>query len=111
MKLTEKNAEIQSETEEAEMVEKEIDYDEMEEKEYHSEAKSTYYYGTVVKCNKVNIRKTPETVNGNVISTAIEKSRVRVYPEESTNDFYKICTASGIEGYCMKTYIAIDNDR
>ena len=28
-------------------------------------------------------------------------------PDESTEDFYKICTESGINGYCLKKFIEI----
>jgi hypothetical protein len=27
--------------------------------------------------------------------------------KESTEEFYKVCTAAGIEGFCMKKFIAI----
>jgi len=40
-----------------------------------------------------------------VICTINCHAEVEIDELESTDDFYKICTASGVEGYCMKKFI------
>ena len=62
--------------------------------------------GVVTECVKLRVRKTPE-VGDNVICEILFASEVLVDLNESTNDFYKITTGVGIEGYCMKQYINI----
>lgn len=63
--------------------------------------------GIVTGCKKLYVRK-----EANKDSTALciinEKEEVKVNLDDSTTeDFYKVCTSSGIEGYCMKKYITI----
>lgn len=62
--------------------------------------------GVVVDCLKLNIRKTPNPT-GEVIGTIDVDSEVTIDEDESTGNFYKICTAAGAEGYCMKQFIQI----
>lgn len=67
---------------------------------------SKYVTGIVTDCLKLNVREDPyptATILG-VISAATE---LIVIDEESTKDFYKICTSVGLEGYCMKKFITI----
>lgn len=60
--------------------------------------------GRVFGCTNLNVRKAPKT-NATVICTINCHAEVEIDELESTDDFYKICTASGIEGYCMKKFI------
>lgn len=60
--------------------------------------------GRVFGCTSLNVRKAPKT-NAVVICTINCHAEVEIDELESTDDFYKICTASGIEGYCMKKFI------
>lgn len=60
--------------------------------------------GRVFGCTSLNVRKAPKT-NAVVICTINCHAEVEIDESESTDDFYKICTASGIEGYCMKKFI------
>lgn len=63
-------------------------------------------FGSVVLCEKLNIRKTP-SINGEIVQTIACGTNVVIDEDNSTNDFYKICTAAGVEGFCVKKYIAI----
>lgn len=63
-------------------------------------------FGSVVLCEKLNIRKTP-SMNGEIVQAIECGTKVVIDEENSTNDFYKICTAAGVEGFCVKKYIAI----
>lgn len=62
--------------------------------------------GVVVDCVKLNVRKKPHA-NATIIATITCKTELEIDEKESTKDFYKICTAAGIEGFCMKKFISI----
>ena len=64
--------------------------------------------GVVTECVKLRVRSTPEIAD-NVLAEIILASEVLVDLEESTDEFYKITTEAGVEGYCMKQYINIGN--
>lgn len=62
--------------------------------------------GIVTDCFKLNVREAP-SIESDVICVLNLATEVRVYEDESTEDFYKISTATSKEGYCMKKFIAI----
>lgn len=64
-------------------------------------------FGAVTDCAKLNVRKAPNA-NAPIICTIPRNTEVEVFFEESTDEFYKVLTASGIEGFCMAKYIAIE---
>lgn len=61
---------------------------------------------TVVDCKKLNVRKTPNKLAG-IVTTIPVGTNVVVDIDKSTVGFYKVTTESGIEGYCVKEFIAI----
>lgn len=62
--------------------------------------------GVVSGCEKLYVRKGPDKSTESLC--IIDKdTEVEIEMDESTSDFYKVCTASGIEGYCMKKFIAL----
>ena len=62
--------------------------------------------GKVIDCVKLNVREEPNTKASVVFEIPVGST---VYIDEtcSTDDFYKICTEHGVEGYCMKKFIEI----
>ena len=62
--------------------------------------------GIITNCTKLNIRKEPK-VNAEVLCVVDHHTEVVVNLDESTDDFYKICTAAGIEGYCVKHFVTV----
>lgn len=63
-------------------------------------------YGVVTDCLRLNIREAPKA--DAEIATVIDAlSEVMVDMDGSTDEFYKVCTASGIEGFCMRKFIAV----
>ena len=62
--------------------------------------------GVVVDCVKLNVRAKPNG-DADVVGTVNASVDVIIDKKNSTNDFYKVCTAAGLEGYCMKKYIKI----
>ena len=63
-------------------------------------------FGVVSDCTKLNIRKSPSP-NGNVICTVNENTKLMIILEESTAEWYKVCNSAGLNGFCMKKYVAI----
>ena len=90
-------------------------YSNKREKEFINEepileidAKPEPKIGSVVDCEMLNVRKEP-SIESEVLCEISWYTELMVYEEESTDEFYKICTASGIEGYCMKKFISINS--
>ena len=61
--------------------------------------------GLVSNC-KLNVREKP-TVEAPVVCEIVCQTELMIDEKESTEEFYKVCTAAGIEGFCMKKFIAI----
>ena len=62
--------------------------------------------GVVVNCLSLNIRE-KASVASNVIAEAKALDKLKIDMENSNNDWYAVCTVSGIEGFCMKNFIAV----
>lgn len=99
----------QNEVEEVEMVEEIIDEIEESEEEVEQPVETPdekpYDLGIVKGCAKLRVRSEPR-FGTNVICEIEQGTRVMIDASESTFDYYKIYTESGIEGFCLKTYIA-----
>lgn len=55
---------------------------------------------------KLNVRSNTDT-NSDILTTLNEGEEVRI-EDEYNSDWYKVCTASGIEGFVLKEYIKVD---
>jgi uncharacterized protein YgiM (DUF1202 family) len=64
--------------------------------------------GLVANCKKLNVREKP-TVEAPVVCEIVCQTEVMIDEKESTEEFYKVYTAAGIEGFCMKKFIAIQS--
>lgn len=62
--------------------------------------------GVVSGCQSLNVRNQPK-LGSEVVSILHLGSDVIIDEEQSTDDFYKVCTPAGGEGYCMRQYITI----
>lgn len=60
----------------------------------------------VVDCAKLNVREEPSP-KANVVAVIDASNEVVIYEDESFGNYYKVCTASGIEGYCVKDYLKL----
>lgn len=61
--------------------------------------------GTVTAA-KLNVRKLPSS-NAEVVTVINQNTPVLIDTEESTSDWYKVSTATGAVGYCMKKFITV----
>lgn len=64
--------------------------------------------GIVADCRKLNVRKRP-SVNAPIVCTIPVNTEVEILVEESTDEFYYVYTATGVEGFCVRDYIAINS--
>lgn len=62
--------------------------------------------GVVTNCLKLNIRKEPNK-DSEAIAVASYLDELRIDSVTSTDDWYAVCTVSGIEGFCMKKFVAV----
>lgn len=62
--------------------------------------------GIVIECETLRVRKEP-SVDGEILTTIHKGSQVVIDLDKSTSDFYKISYVAGVEGYCMKKFIAV----
>lgn len=62
--------------------------------------------GSVVDCVRLNIRSAPDK-SAEVLCVVNAGTLLMVDTILVTRDWYKVCTESGIEGYCMKKYVDI----
>lgn len=62
--------------------------------------------GEVNGCKKLNVRQAA-SINSTPVCVISEGDMVIISPIESTDEWYKVYTEAGAEGFCMKTYISI----
>lgn len=62
--------------------------------------------GVVTDCLRLNIRMKP-CKDSEVVAIATCLDELRIDCEESTDDWYAVCTVAGIEGFCMKKFVAV----
>ena len=69
-------------------------------------SKSEPIAGIVDNCIRLNVREKP-SVDAEILTALEVGSEVRILKDETENGFYKVCTASGLDGYCMCEYIML----
>lgn len=60
--------------------------------------------GTVINCKMLRVRSAG-TTSANIVCVIPADSEVIIDVNHSTDDFYKVTTSSGADGYCMKEFI------
>lgn len=70
------------------------------------EAPAESITGVVDYCAKLNVRTAPD-LDGDVIASLAKRTEVEIDLSKSTDEWYHICTATGIEGFCMRQYIYV----
>lgn len=65
-----------------------------------------YAAGIVANCLVVNVRVAPDK-NSTAISMLVKGSVVSIAEDESTAEFYKIESETGITGFCMRSFIKV----
>lgn len=60
--------------------------------------------GMVVGCAKLNVRS-DASLFADVVCTLDVMSEMMIDVDKSTKDWFFVCTATGIEGYCLRKYV------
>lgn len=60
--------------------------------------------GIVSDCLKLNVRKEPRK-DSEVVAIVNCLNELKIDLDTSTDDWYAVCTAAGIEGFCMKQFV------
>ena len=63
--------------------------------------------GTVCDCKRLRVRKEPSLESDTIYTIAVG-TIVVVDENKSTDDFYHIYTETGVDGFCMKRHITIE---
>ena len=78
----------------------------VEEKPTPKKKKPKTVKGTVVNCAKLNVREQMNT-SAAVLCVIPASAEVKVFAEESHPEWEHVITEDGVEGFCMKKYIAV----
>lgn len=62
--------------------------------------------GIVTDCRKLNIRAKPD-IDSEVLAAVNCLDELRIDPSASIDEWYAVCTAVGVEGFCMKKFVAV----
>ena len=62
--------------------------------------------GVVTDCLKLNIREKPSK-SSRVVAIVTCLDELEISMGDSNDEYYAVCTAAGIEGFCMKKFVAI----
>lgn len=60
-----------------------------------------------VNVEKLNVRIAP-VFDAEVVTIVKENTELEIGLDESTDEFYKVYLANGVEGFCMKEFVTIN---
>ena len=60
--------------------------------------------GVVFNCSKLNVREKPEA-SADIVCVLDGGSEVEIDMSRSASDWYKVCTAAGVDGFCMRKFV------
>ena len=96
----------ESADEELQELHEELIEKEAEKSEEPVEQQPDPVYGVIHNCAKLNVRKAP-SADAEIVCVLDEGTEVRIDEDQSTDEWCNVTHASGIEGFCMKQYIAV----
>lgn len=78
----------------------------VEETEANVQEEPKKVSGIVVNCNRLNIRTKP-SINSQPVGNVTVNSEVIINLNQSNDEWLKVITKDGVEGFCMKKYVKI----
>lgn len=63
--------------------------------------------GTVVNCAKLNVRA-EANATAEVVCVLNAASEIEINVNKSNAEWFSVCTATGVEGFCMRKFIQAD---
>lgn len=80
--------------------------DEEPVEEFTEDIPSQPMFGLVSDCFKLNVRIEPNK-DSDIMCVIGENEEVMIDPDYSTEDWYKVYTKEGVDGFCMKEFIEV----
>ena len=74
--------------------------------ENNDDHSGTNIIAVVTNCTKLNVRKEAKK-DAEVVCVINKGTELALDLDTSTEDFYKVSTSNGVEGYCVKDFIEI----
>lgn len=62
--------------------------------------------GVVTGCGKLNVRSEPR-IDADVVCVLDAKSEVKFNTAKSNKEWLCVCTATGVDGYCMRKFVEV----
>lgn len=62
--------------------------------------------GVITGCRFLNIRTKPD-IDSTIICIEPALSELIIDNDKSTDEWYSVCTVSGVEGFCVKNFVTI----
>ena len=60
--------------------------------------------GVITGCSKLNVRVAP-VAGAEVVCVLDVNTEIEINVANSTDEWFSICTAAGIDGYCMRKFV------
>lgn len=60
--------------------------------------------GVIINCTRLNVRENPDS-KADVLCVLDKNTEVEIDMTQSTSDFFRVTTASGVEGFCMRQFV------
>lgn len=72
------------------------------------EKNTNILYGIVTNCKQLNVRREAQKRTDNVLCIISAGDVLEIDKDRSTNAWFYVTTADGIDGYCMKEFVAVE---
>lgn len=72
------------------------------------EENTNIFYGIVTNCKQLNVRREAQKRADNVLCIISAGDVLEIDKDRSTNAWFYVTTADGVDGYCMKEFIAVE---
>lgn len=63
--------------------------------------------GLVTNCVKLNIRKEANK-EADVVCVVDALTKLIIDPNNSTDEWFSVCTETGVAGFCMRDFVTVD---
>lgn len=63
--------------------------------------------GVVTGCYVLKVYEEPNE-SSDVLCEISSLTKIMIDEDESTDEFYNVCTSAGIEGYCKRDYVLVE---
>lgn len=72
------------------------------------EKNTNILYGIVTNCKQLNVRREAQKRADNVLCIISAGDVLEIDKDRSTNAWFYVTTADGVDGYCMKEFVDVE---